>query len=73
MGRDLSNNAVAPIAVVRKKLADATGREHYIETVWRRGYMMRDPEPNAVAWPECMFDKAGHPHWKPANSGERRE
>ena len=33
------------ICHLRKKLAKATGGEHYIETVWGRGYMMRDPEP----------------------------
>jgi two-component system cell cycle response regulator CtrA len=28
---------------LRKKLAQATGGIHYIETVWGRGYMLRDP------------------------------
>ena len=28
---------------LRKKLAQATGGNHYIETVWGRGYMLRDP------------------------------
>jgi two-component system cell cycle response regulator CtrA len=28
---------------LRKKLAQATGGNHYIETVWRRGYVLRDP------------------------------
>jgi len=32
------------ICKLRKKLADATGGEHYIETVWGRGYVLRDPE-----------------------------
>ncbi|MEL7544797.1 MAG: DNA-binding response regulator, partial [Pseudomonadota bacterium] len=27
-----------------KKLAAATGGEHYIETVWGRGYVLRDPD-----------------------------
>ena len=31
------------ICKLRKKLADATGGEHYVETVWGRGYVMRDP------------------------------
>ena len=35
---------------LRKKLAQATGSEHYIETVWGRGYVLRDPAP-AVAVP----------------------
>jgi DNA-binding winged helix-turn-helix (wHTH) protein len=28
---------------LRKKLAQATGGSHYIETVWDRGYVLRDP------------------------------
>ena len=32
------------ICKLRKKLADATDGEHYIETVWGRGYVLRDPE-----------------------------
>ena len=28
---------------LRKKLAQATGGKHYIETVWGRGYRLRDP------------------------------
>ncbi len=32
------------ICKLRKKLAAATGGEHYIETVWGRGYVLRDPE-----------------------------
>ncbi|MBT5191825.1 MAG: response regulator transcription factor [Rhodospirillaceae bacterium] len=31
------------ICKLRKKLANATGGEHYIETVWGRGYVLRDP------------------------------
>src|SRR6201990_1942277 len=30
---------------LRKKLAQATGGRHYIETVWGRGYVLRDPNP----------------------------
>jgi two-component system, cell cycle response regulator CtrA len=32
------------ICKLRKKLAQATGGQHYIETVWGRGYMLKDPE-----------------------------
>jgi two-component system cell cycle response regulator CtrA len=32
------------ICKLRKKLATATGRDHYIETVWGRGYVLRDPK-----------------------------
>jgi len=31
------------ICKLRKKLADATGGDNYIETVWGRGYVLRDP------------------------------
>ncbi|NAZ36960.1 response regulator transcription factor CtrA [Rubellimicrobium sp. CFH 75288] len=33
------------ICKLRKKLAKATGGESPIETVWGRGYVLRDPEP----------------------------
>ena len=33
------------ICKLRKKLNTATGGESYIETVWRRGYVLRDPDP----------------------------
>ncbi len=33
------------ICKLRKKLSKATGGENYIETVWGRGYVLRDPEP----------------------------
>ncbi|MGI9521029.1 MAG: response regulator transcription factor CtrA [Hyphomicrobiaceae bacterium] len=39
------------ICKLRKKLQLATGGKHYIETVWGRGYVLRDPtdESNAAA------------------------
>ncbi len=39
------------ICKLRKKLAIASAGEHYIETVWGRGYMLRDPQltPSMVA------------------------
>ncbi|MBL6951742.1 MAG: response regulator transcription factor [Alphaproteobacteria bacterium] len=37
------------ICKLRKKLANATGGEHYIETVWGRGYVLRDPPAEEVA------------------------
>lgn len=39
------------ICKLRKKLADATDGDNYIETVWGRGYVLRDPEvsPQAAA------------------------
>jgi len=35
------------ICKLRKKLSMATGGESYIETVWGRGYVLRDPESGA--------------------------
>ena len=32
------------ICKLRKKLAAATGGYNYIETIWGRGYILRDPE-----------------------------
>ncbi|WP_417242756.1 response regulator transcription factor CtrA [Celeribacter sp.] len=39
------------ICKLRKKLATATDGDNYIETVWGRGYVLRDPEPNAMDHP----------------------
>jgi two-component system cell cycle response regulator CtrA len=36
------------ICKLRKKLAVACEGEHYIETVWGRGYVLRDPEEKAA-------------------------
>ena len=36
------------ICKLRKKLSEATEGENYIETVWGRGYVLRDPDPVAV-------------------------
>ena len=33
------------ICKLRKKLAEATGGQNYIETVWGRGYVLREPTP----------------------------
>jgi two-component system, cell cycle response regulator CtrA len=32
------------ICKLRKKIAAATAGDHYIETVWGRGYVLKDPE-----------------------------
>ena len=37
------------ICKLLKKLSEATGRENHIETVWGRGYVLRDPKPEDVA------------------------
>ncbi len=36
------------ICKLRKKLSEATGGDNYIETVWGRGYVLRDPEPDQM-------------------------
>ncbi|WP_170760574.1 response regulator transcription factor CtrA [Ruegeria lacuscaerulensis] len=36
------------ICKLRKKLSNATGGENYIETVWGRGYVLRDPQSNSL-------------------------
>ena len=36
------------ICKLRKKLSIATDGDNYIETVWGRGYVLRDPEPLAI-------------------------
>ena len=37
------------ICKLRKKLSQATGGENYIETVWGRGYVLKEPKEEAVA------------------------
>jgi DNA-binding response OmpR family regulator len=39
------------ICKVRKKLANASGGKDYIETVWGRGYVIREPSENAASVP----------------------
>jgi two-component system cell cycle response regulator CtrA len=36
------------VCKLRKKLSDASGGENYIETVWGRGYVLKDPVRSAV-------------------------
>jgi two-component system cell cycle response regulator CtrA len=40
------------ICKLRKKLASATGGDHYIETVWGRGYVLRDPPAEEMVEPQ---------------------
>lgn len=37
------------ICKLRKKLCDALGGDNYIETVWGRGYVLRDPQEDPVS------------------------
>ncbi len=39
------------ICKLRKKLAEATGGQNYIETVWGRGYVLRDPAAETATAP----------------------
>jgi two-component system cell cycle response regulator CtrA len=39
------------ICKLRKKLANATNGENYIETVWGRGYVLRDPNDEGRTFP----------------------
>src|SRR5947208_3889975 len=40
------------VCKLRKKLGQATGGENYIETVWGRGYVLRDPVPAEMRMPQ---------------------
>ncbi|MBN9527576.1 MAG: response regulator transcription factor [Alphaproteobacteria bacterium] len=46
------------ICKLRKKLAQATSGDNYIETVWGRGYVLRDPEEGAVKDPAPAAKRA---------------
>lgn len=36
------------VCKLRKKLSTAAGGDNYIETVWGRGYVLKDPDPNGA-------------------------
>ncbi|WP_085900876.1 response regulator transcription factor CtrA [Kiloniella majae] len=40
------------VCKLRKKLSNATGGENYIETVWGRGYVLRDPVETSADAPQ---------------------
>ena len=42
------------ICKLRKKLSNATGGENYIETVWGRGYVLRDPQEDHMSGGQRM-------------------
>ncbi len=46
------------ICKLRKKLSEATDGENYIETVWGRGYVLRDPAPVGQGAPEQLALRA---------------
>ena len=41
------------VCKLRKKLAAATGGDNYMETVWGRGYVLRDPVSRGAAEPQA--------------------
>ncbi len=43
------------VCKLRKKLSAATGGENYIETVWGRGYILRDPHGSAEDRPDTAL------------------
>jgi two-component system, cell cycle response regulator CtrA len=48
------------ICKLRKKLAEATGGDSYIDTVWGRGYVLRDPViESGKAGARCHFGLSG--------------
>lgn len=46
------------ICKLRKKLSEATGGDNYIETVWGRGYVLRDPQSASVGGSEQVALRA---------------
>jgi len=46
------------ICKLRKKLANSTGGDNYIETVWGRGYVLRDPAEGGIEKPEVRIAAA---------------
>ena len=46
------------VCKLRKKLAAATQGDNYIETVWGRGYVLRDPHEDAAPLPRVSHQQA---------------
>ena len=44
---------------LRKKLVSASGGKDYIETVWGRGYVLREPAENVASVPARQFLRVG--------------
>ena len=47
------------VCKLRKKLTQATGGDHYIETVWGRGYMLHEPVATAATQTHVTMREAG--------------
>jgi two-component system, cell cycle response regulator CtrA len=60
-GRDEPEQKIIDVFVckLRKKLVQATGGEHYIESLWGRGYVLRDPAPAAAMPGSAPESRAG--------------
>jgi DNA-binding winged helix-turn-helix (wHTH) protein len=50
------------VCKLRKKLAQATGGNHYIQTIWGRGHVLRDPAPEPAATPVVILEGLGERH-----------
>jgi two-component system cell cycle response regulator CtrA len=50
------------VCKLRKKLAQASGGRHYIETIWGRGYILRDPVGDNSSGGRRESWRAGHRH-----------
>ena len=56
------------VCKLRKKLAQATGGSHYIETVWGRGYVLRDPMPSTgTAQPPGRSSRSDEVRFRPSH------
>ena len=47
------------VCKLRKKLAQAMGGDHYIETVWGRGYMLHEPAAMVATQTHVTMREAG--------------
>jgi two-component system cell cycle response regulator CtrA len=61
-GRDEPEPKIIDVFVckLRKKLSAASGGENYIETVWGRGYMLREPAPQTFGNHTATADMPEH-------------
>ena len=60
------------VCKLRKKLAQATGGEHYIETVWGRGYVLRDPVEAAAELTRSLASRLRRPDLAESRRVRRR-
>src|SRR6202045_4487535 len=59
------------VCKLRKKLAQATGGKHYIETVWGRGYALRDPAGPIAETARGDPDHSGEKRFQPSHQPAR--